>query len=45
MVPRLLELGISKKDMDEVAKMFVDIYDIGYSNGDNNARGDMEECS
>ena len=30
-VPRLLELGIKPDDMDEVAEMFADIYEIGYS--------------
>lgn len=35
-VPRLLKLGIKPKDMDEVAKMFGEVYDIGYSNGSNN---------
>lgn len=33
MVPILLKLGIKEKDMDKVADMFVEIYDIGYSNG------------
>ena len=43
-VPRLLELGIKPENMDEVAKMFADIYEIGYSNGDNCAYSDMQEC-
>ena len=34
-VPRLLELGIKPENTDEVAEMFADIYEIGYSNGDN----------
>lgn len=34
-VPRLLELGISPDDMDEVAEMFEDIYELGFSNGEN----------
>ena len=42
-VPRLLELGIKPENMDEVAKMFADIYKIGYSNGDNCAYCDMNE--
>ena len=42
-VPRLLELGIKPENMDEVAKMFSDIYEIGYSNGDNCACCDMSE--
>ena len=37
-VPRLLALGIKPKDMDEVARMFEDIYEIGYSNGADNER-------
>lgn len=42
-VPRLLELGISSDDMDEVAKMFSDIYEIGFSNGENCVYGDIQE--
>ena len=42
-VPRLLEMGIKPENMDEVAKMFADIYEIGYSNGDNCAYFDMQE--
>ena len=42
-VPRLLELGIKPENMDEVAKMFADIYEIGYSNRDNCAYCDMSE--
>lgn len=42
-VPRLLELGIKPEDMDEVAEMFTDIYEIGFSNGDNCAWGDFQE--
>ena len=42
-VPRLLELGISPDDMNEVAEMFANIYEIGYSNGDNCAYGNMQE--
>ena len=33
-VPRLLELGIKPEDMDEVASMFEDVYEIGWSNGE-----------
>ena len=43
-VPRLLELGISPDDMDEVANMFEDIYQIGYKNGEDNAYGDIFDC-
>ena len=43
MGPRLFELGIKPENMDEVAKMFSDIYKIGYSNGDNCAYCDMQE--
>ena len=42
-VPRLLELGIKPENMDEVAKMFSDIFEIGYSNGYNCAYCDMQE--
>ena len=42
-VPRLLELGIKPENMDEVAKMFADIYEIGFSNGNNCAYGDIQE--
>lgn len=37
-VPRLISLGIKKEDMDEVAEMFVGIYEIGFSNGADNER-------
>lgn len=43
-VPRLWELGIKEKDMDEVAKMFQEIYDIGYSNGEDNENGCLNDC-
>ena len=42
-VPRLLELGIKPENMDEVANMFADIYEIGFSNGENCVYGDMQE--
>lgn len=42
-VPRLLEMGIKPENMDEVAKMFVDIYEIGFSNGEDYVYGDMQE--
>ena len=42
-VPRLLELGISPDDMDEVARIFEDIYQIGYENGENNVYGEIQE--
>lgn len=42
-VPRLKELGIKEKDMKEVAKMFVKIYDIGWSNGADNRECEMNE--
>ncbi len=32
-VDRLKELGIKEEDMAEVAKMFEEIYSIGFSNG------------
>ena len=35
-VPSLLKLGIKEKDMDKVAKMFTDIYELGYDNGKDN---------
>ena len=41
--PRLLELGISPDDMDEVARIFEDIYQIGYENGENNVYGEIQE--
>ena len=42
-VPRLWKLGIKEKDMDEVAKMFREIYDIGYSNGADNEHGCLND--
>ena len=36
MVPELLKLGIKEKDLKKVVNMFVEIYDIGYSNGSHN---------
>ena len=42
-VPRLLELGIKPEDMDEVASMFEDVYETGWSNGENCAYGDLQE--
>ena len=42
-VPRLLELGIKPEDMDEVASMFEDVYEIGWSNGENCTYGDLQE--
>ena len=42
-IPRLLELGIKPEDMDEVAEMFTDIFEIGWSNGENNLYGDLQE--
>ena len=42
-VPRLLELGIKPENIDEVAKMFADIYRIGFSNGESWVYGDMQE--
>jgi hypothetical protein len=38
-VPRLKELGIKDENMKEVARMFEEIYSIGYSNGLDNAGG------
>ena len=42
-VPRLIELGIKPENMDEVAEMFADIYEAGYSNGENCVYGEMQE--
>lgn len=42
-VPRLLELGIKPEDMDEVASMFEDVYETGWSNGENCTYGDLQE--
>ena len=42
-VPRLLELGIKPENMDEVADMFADIFEIGYSNGQDWVYGEMDE--
>ena len=42
-VPRLLELGIKPENMDEVAKMFADIYQIGFSNGESWVYGEIQE--
>lgn len=42
-VPRLLKLGIKPKNMDEVAKMFEDIYETGYSNGADNENGALND--
>lgn len=44
-VPRLIELGISEKDMDDVVKMFVEIYDFGYDNGVANEAFNLSENS
>lgn len=43
-VPRLKELGIKEKNMKEVADMFEEIYDIGYSNGVINEAWTENEC-
>jgi len=43
MVPALLKMGIKEKDMDKVASMFVEIYDIGYSNGSHNTECALNE--
>ena len=42
-VPELKKLGIKDKDMKKVANMFVEIYDIGWSNGADNREGEMNE--
>ena len=42
-VPTLLKLGIRVKDMDKVALMFQDIYEIGYSNGSHSAECALNE--
>ncbi len=43
MVPALLKMGIKEKDMDKVAAMFEEIYDIGYSNGSHNTECALNE--
>lgn len=43
-VPRLKALGIKEKNMKEVALMFVEIYEIGYSNGADNREGELNDC-
>ena len=43
MVPALLDMGIKEKDMAKVADMFVEIYDIGYSNGSHNTECALNE--
>lgn len=42
-VPKLLKMGIKEKDLKEVARMFMEIYDIGYSNGTDNEAGARSE--
>ena len=42
-VPALLKLGIKEKDMDKVASMFEDIYDMGYWNGVDNTEWALNE--
>ena len=42
-VPCLKKLGIDDKNMDEVAKMFEVIYNIGYSNGADNENGALND--
>lgn len=42
-VPKLLKMGIKEKDLKEVARMFTEIYDIGYFNGLDNASGSGAE--
>ena len=44
-VARLKELGIKEKDIKEVAKMFENIYDIGYQNGYSSSTFDNEESA
>ena len=44
-VDRLKELGISEKNMKEVAKMFEEIYDIGYRNGYSSSTFDSNESA
>jgi len=43
MVPALLKMGIKPKDMDKVASMFEEIYEIGYSNGSDNTECALNE--
>ena len=42
-VPTLLKLGIKEKDINKVASMFEDIYDMGYSNGADNIECALNE--
>ena len=44
-VERLKKLGIKEKDIKEVAKMFENIYDIGYQNGYSSSTFDSEEST
>lgn len=44
MIPELLKLGIKEKDLKKVVNMFVEIYDIGYSNGSHNAECALNDC-
>ena len=42
-VPALKKMKMSDKDIDKIAQMFVEIYDIGYSNGSHNAECALNE--
>jgi hypothetical protein len=42
-VPALKKMKMSEKDIDKIAKMFVEIYDIGYSNGSHNTECALNE--
>lgn len=43
MIPSLIKMGIKEKDLKKVAEMFSEIYDIGYSNGADNAECALNE--
>ena len=42
-VPALKKMGLSEKNIDKVAKMVVEIYDTGYSNGAHNTECALNE--
>ena len=43
--PRLMKLGIKENKMEEVAKMFEEIYSMGYENGADNMECEIAEVS
>lgn len=40
-VPLLLSLGIKPEDMDKVAEIFKEYYELGFANGEDNTMGDI----